>query len=105
MTLPELEAHVAPHGAIGRFLTERVRSYSPGHRGWSKILWDIANVAYLVNPAWMPLQKLRSLQLTEGLTWDREGPDRPVWEAMDLWRDRILDDFYEKLARAATPAD
>ena len=53
-TPAEVERHVEPHGEIGAFLAQRFKEYSDDHLGWSKEIWDLAPVGWLVDPAWAP---------------------------------------------------
>lgn len=102
VTVPEVDAYVRPHGPLGRFLADRVGAYHPPerHRGWSKILWDIANVAWIVEPDWAPTVCRQRVVADDGFKW-QACPGPPMLEAVDLYRDRILRDFYDKLARSA----
>jgi inosine-uridine nucleoside N-ribohydrolase len=103
-TVPEIERHVEPHGAIGRFLAQRFKEYSPDHVGWSKPIWDMAPVAWLIDPDWCPSVLVPTPILTEVPTWSHDAA-RPLMRyvrAVD--RDAILRDFFAKLeafARAA----
>src|SRR5579871_2632703 len=53
-TVPEIERWVEPHGEIGRFLAERFKGYADHHFGWSKEIWDMAPVGWLLDPDWAP---------------------------------------------------
>ena len=37
-----------------RFLADRFKGYSDDHFGWSKEIWDMAPVAWLLDPDWVP---------------------------------------------------
>ncbi|MEM6391217.1 MAG: nucleoside hydrolase [Planctomycetota bacterium] len=102
VTVPEMDAYVRPHGEIGRFLAGRVAAYHPEHRhrGWSKILWDLANVGWIIQPEWVPTVCRDRVVADDAFKWQAcSGP--PMLEAVDLYRDRILTDFYAKLERYA----
>ena len=53
-TVPEIERHVEPYGEIGKFLAQRYKEYADDHVGWSKEIWDMAPVAWLIDPDWCP---------------------------------------------------
>lgn len=53
-TVPEIEAHIEPYGEIGRFLAMRFKEYETDHVGWSKEIWDMAPVGWLLDPDWTP---------------------------------------------------
>lgn len=96
-TVPEIERHVEPHGEIGRFLAQRFKEYSDDHLGWSKEIWDMAPVAWLIDPDWCPSALLPTPILTEVPTWsfDAARPLMRYVRAVD--RDAILRDFFVKL--------
>lgn len=96
-TVPEIERHVEPHGEIGRFLAQRFKEYSDDHVGWSKEIWDMAAVAWLIDPDWCPSMLVSTPILTEVPTWsfDAARPLMRYVRAVD--RDAILRDFFVKL--------
>lgn len=55
-TIPEIDRYVRPHGRIGEFLAARFaelateRGLSPV--GWSKVIWDMVAVGWLLNADW-----------------------------------------------------
>lgn len=100
-TLPEIERHVAPHGAIGRFLAERFAAYAADPLGWSKVLWDMAPVAFLIEPDWLPSVLVPTPVLTDEPAY-AQAPGRHLMRmVIDIDRDAIFRDFFAKLARAA----
>ena len=100
-TVPELERFVEPHGALGRFLTDRVRGYRTDHVGWSKPIWDMAAIAYLIDPAWTPTDLLHSPILTDQVTWSFDTSRHLIRYARFIQRDRVFRDFFMKLERFA----
>jgi len=97
-TVPEIELHVEPHGAIGAFLAQRFKEYSDDHLGWSKEIWDMAAVAWLLDPDWTPSILMPTPILTDDIGWER-SPERHTMRYVS-WVDRnaILRDFFVKLA-------
>jgi len=55
VSLPEIEAHVAGSGPVGCDLAALYRAWGADARlpGSSKVLWDLINVAWIVEPAWL----------------------------------------------------
>ena len=53
-TVPEIEKYIEPHGEIGKFLAMRFKEYNSIHKGWSKEIWDMAAVGYVLNEDWAP---------------------------------------------------
>jgi inosine-uridine nucleoside N-ribohydrolase len=101
--IPELERYVEPCGAIGAFLTERVKSYHAEHKGWGKEIWDLAATAYLVNPAWIESVLVPSPILTTEETWSVDQRRHLIRTATKIKRDAIFRDFFDKLAAFAAP--
>ena len=55
-TVAEIERYVEPQGEIGRFLAMRYKAYETDHAGWSKEIWDMAPVAWLLDESWVPTE-------------------------------------------------
>ena len=105
---PEMEAHVKGRGAIGDYLWE-LYTNNPLHelfaisdrarRTW--VIWDIIDIAWLINPDWVPTHVTTSPILDEALYWRKDPARHLMREAHDVQRDEIFLDFYNKLAAAA----
>lgn len=100
-TVPEIELHVEPHGAIGAFLAQRFKEYSNDHMGWSKEIWDMAAVAWLLDSEWTPSILTPTPILTDDISW-RSSPERHMMRYVS-WvdRDAILRDFFVKIEKFA----
>lgn len=96
-TVPEIERHVEPYGEIGRFLSQRFKEYSDDHVGWSKEIWDMAAVAWLIDPDWCPSNLVPTPILTEIPTWSFDAARPPMRYVRTVDRDAILRDFFVKL--------
>jgi Inosine-uridine preferring nucleoside hydrolase len=104
-TVPEIERHVEPHGEIGRFLAERFKGYSDDHFGRSKEIWDMAPVAWLLDPDWAPTVLVPTPILTDQATWSVDRTRSPMRYATFVKRDPILRDFFSKLKRFAAQGE
>ena len=100
-TIAELEAYVSGRGAIGDYLVEIVKGYHDDHTGWSKPLWDVSTIAYLVNPAWVPSELVHSPVLTDNVTWSVDRSRHLICCANYIHRDPIFRDLFAKLAAAS----
>ena len=100
-TVPELEAYVSGRGAIGDYLVEIVKGYHADHVGWSKVIWDISTIAYLIDPSWVPTQLVHSPILTDQVTWSVDQSRHFIRYANYIHRDPIFRDLYAKLAAAS----
>ena len=96
-TVAELEAYVSGRGAIGDYLVEIVKGYEDNHVGWSKQIWDIAAIAYLIDPSWVPTQLVHSPILTDQVTWSVDRSRHLIRYANTIHRDPIFRDLFAKL--------
>ncbi|WP_299780528.1 nucleoside hydrolase [uncultured Roseobacter sp.] len=106
---PEMAQFVKGRGAIGDYLYH-IYTHNPLHdmfaisdrerRTW--VIWDIINIAWLINPDWVPTHLTQSPILDAELYWQRDANRHQMREAHDVQRDEIFLDFYDKLAAAAT---
>lgn len=97
-TIPELDAYVAGRGAIGDYLVDIVKGYHADHRGWSKILWDIATIAWLINADWTPSDLVHSPLLTDQVTWSVDHGRHLIRSVNYVHRDPIFRDLFARLA-------
>lgn len=105
ISLPEMEQFVRGRGAIGDYLYH-LYTNNPLHnmfaledtarRTW--VIWDIINIAWLINPEWVPTYATTSPILTEDLRMQLDPGRHAMAEAYDVQRDDIFIDFYDKLA-------
>ena len=107
ISLPEMEQWVRGKGAIGDYLYH-LYTHNPihaqrgiaDHFGRTWIIWDIINIAWLLNPDWVPSELVRSPILDEELYW-RHDPNRHMMrEAYEVNRNAIYRDFFRKLENA-----
>ena len=104
-TLPEIERYVRGRGPVGDYLYETYRACHPDHFAYSRVIWDLSAVAYLVNPAWTLTDLVPSPQLLDDLTWSpRDDESRHlVREVYEVDRDAIFGDLFRKLERGTAP--
>jgi hypothetical protein len=104
ISLPEMERFVRGRGAIGDYL-HHLFTHNPLHqmfaledtarRTW--VIWDIINIAWLINPDWVPTYLTTSPVLDEGLFWRKDPARHMMREAHDVQRDEIFLNFYDAL--------
>ncbi|WP_127497363.1 nucleoside hydrolase [Paenibacillus glycanilyticus] len=100
-TLPEIRHFVQDKGEIGAFLAERYEGCSSDHYGYSRVIWDLSAVAYLVNPALVPCDLVHSPVLTDQVTWSFDAGRHLIRCAHSVNRDGIFKDLFRKLEQAA----
>ncbi len=107
ISLPEMETFVQGRGAIGKYL-HHLYTHNPLHtmfaiddtqrRTW--VIWDIINIAWLINPDWVPTMLTTSPVLNEELYWEKCDERHLMREAHDVQRDEIFLNFYDALEKA-----
>ena len=97
-TIPEIERYVAGQGAIGDYLAETVKGYHADHFGWSKVIWDIAAISYLLDESWTPSQLVHSPIVTDQDTWSFDNRRHFIRTVYHVNRDPIFRDVFTKLA-------
>lgn len=98
-TVAEIERYVAGQGAIGDYLAETVKGYHADHFGWSKVIWDIAAIAYLLDASWTPSQLVHSPIVTDQGTWSFDNRRHLIRTVYHVNRDPIFRDVFKKLRR------
>lgn len=113
-TVAEIEQYVQGKGAIGDYLAETFKGYSDNHFAWSKEIWDVVAIAYLINADWIPSNIVSSPILSQRnvsdvqnthprawlkheLTWSFDHTRHPIRCAYHLHRDPIFRDLFTKL--------
>ena len=98
-TVPEIEKYIEPHGEIGKFLAMRFKEYNNNHKGWSKEIWDMAAISWVLNEEWAPTNIIPSPILLDDKSWAFNENRHPIKIVYEIKRDLILQDFIEKLEK------
>ena len=96
-TLPEIDKYVKGKGAIGDYLAGIFRDFYEDHFARSKVLWDIAPVAYLINNNRVPTELVNSPRITDDIKWDLDKSRHFIRSAYKVNRDPIFQDLFRKL--------
>lgn len=97
-TIPEVETYLKGQGAIGDYLVEIFKDYHKGDpHAWSKVIWDISVIAYMVNPDWFQTEIRHSPILTDQMTYSFDGRRHFYRVATHLNRDRIFGDMFKRI--------
>ena len=97
-TIPELEACLRGRSALADYLVDIVRGYHAEHFAWSKVIWDISTVAWLLEPGWVPSHLDHAPILTAQLTYSRDPSRHLIRCASHCDRDAIFGDLFTRLA-------
>ncbi len=101
-TAGELRTDMGDAGPVGKFLLQRFLEYREDLFAWAKEIWDLAPIAWLVNPSWLPSTVVHTPRLTDQHTWSPD-PFAPLMRvAIDCNRNAIFADVFGKLNAAET---
>jgi inosine-uridine nucleoside N-ribohydrolase len=105
VSLPEISKRVGGCGEIGEYLYGIFKSHIVEFEMLSKPLWDIVNIAYMVNEKWVLTKLVPRPALTNQMTWSFDA-DRPFCRvANHVNRDAIFRDFFEKISKLKRPLE
>jgi len=96
-TLPEINHYVRDKGEIGQFLAERYESCADDHFGYSRVIWDISVIAWLLQPDAVPTDLVHSPVLTDQVTWSVDRERHFIRVANFVNRDKVFKDFFGRL--------
>ncbi len=107
LSLAEMDRHVLGRGAIGNYL-HQLFTHNPlwpflgldGAAAHSWVIWDVINIAWLINPAWVPSDIVATPGLGDDKRWLPQAGRHAMREAYGVARDAIFQDFFNKLATA-----
>jgi inosine-uridine nucleoside N-ribohydrolase len=99
-TLPELKYYLKDKNRLCDFLYETVAGYNDRKlEAWSKEIWDVVAVAWLVNPSWVHSNLVHSPILTDQVTYSSDRSRHFIRMATSINRDAIFRDLFSKLAK------
>jgi inosine-uridine nucleoside N-ribohydrolase len=98
LTTPaELDQCLRGQGALADYLVDIVAAYTQDHFAWSKVIWDIAAIAYLVNANWTPSHLAHSPILTDQVTWSEDRSRHLIRVVNFVRRDAIFRDVFTRI--------
>jgi inosine-uridine nucleoside N-ribohydrolase len=100
-TVPEMERYVGGRGPIGDYLLEIFKDYRKDHFAWSKVLWDMTAVAWVINDEWLPSNLVHSPVVTDNYTFSVDRSRHMIRMVYFVRRDPIFRDFFTKLDKHA----
>ncbi len=108
ISLPEIERWVQGQSAIGDYLHEiyvanpiRYQRGIDDLFGRSWVMWDLINIAWLLDPAWVPSEIVPTPILGDDMYWQHAEGRHPMREAISVNRDAIFRDIFSKLRTSA----
>ena len=100
-TIPELGHYLKDKNELSNYLYETVVGYNNRNlEAWSKEIWDVVAVAWVVNPSWVPTNLVHSPILsTEQVTYSVDMSRHFIRMATSINRDAIFRDLFAKLTK------
>jgi hypothetical protein len=95
--LPDIKANVKGRGQIGDYLFSIFEKHLVTYSLKTKPIWDMVNIAYLVNRNWTYSEIKARPRLKDDKTWDLENTGAFCKVVTDIKRDQIFEDFFTKL--------
>jgi inosine-uridine nucleoside N-ribohydrolase len=96
-TVPEMEHYLKGQNEISDYLLEIFKDYHKDHFAWSKVVWDMTAIAYLINSNWTPSQLVHAPRVSEFDTYSFDNNRHLIRMAYHINRDAIWKDFFLKL--------
>ncbi|MBD3239343.1 MAG: nucleoside hydrolase [Chitinivibrionales bacterium] len=96
----EVEQCLRGKNDLADYLADIFREYVGEELGVSKVLWDLAATAYLIDPGWVPTALIHSPLLTDTdpKRWAIDTGRHFIRDAKYCWRDAIFRDLFAKIA-------
>lgn len=99
-TVPEVETYLQGKGEIGDYLVQIFKDYHQDHYAWSKVIWDLSAVAYLIDPSWFKTEVRSTPILTDELIYRFDDSRPPYRVATYVRRDPVYEDMFRKIEKA-----
>ena len=78
---------------------EYMSQFKSDHISWSRIIWDIAAIAYLVNPNWITSTQVHSPILNDDLTYTKDESRHLIRVANYCHRNFIFGEMFYRLTQ------
>ncbi len=101
-TISEVDQFLKGKSPIADYLATEFRKYAQEHMpspgfAYSKVIWDISAVAWVIEPKWIPTAVVPSPWLTDDFRYEKRPGRHNVRVATNVNRDRVFDDLFRKL--------
>jgi len=97
-SIPELKTYLRGKNQLSDYLLDTTIEYSGGREPWSKVIWDVTAVAWLVNPSWLPTNLEHSPVLTDQVTYSTDHSRHFIRMATSVNRDAVFRDLFGKIS-------
>lgn len=97
-TIPELEHYLKGKNELSDYLLKSTVEYSGGKEYWSKVIWDVTAVGWLVNPSWLPTNLVHSPVMTDQVTYSVDRSRHFIRMVTSVNRDALFGDLFRKIS-------
>ncbi|TVY07374.1 nucleoside hydrolase [Paenibacillus cremeus] len=106
LTTPyEIDACLRGRNRLGTYFSDMIRGrfarFGQNRPGWSKVLWDVSAIAWLISENWVPSSVRRAPILNPGFTYSFDDSRHFYKEAIDIDRSEVYIDLFAKLQHAS----
>lgn len=84
-------------GPLADYLIRIVDQYQEKEFGGEKVIWDVVPIAWLLENAWVPTQRVAAPVVTEACTWQRAAGRKTIRCAVEIDAQAVFDDLFRKL--------
>ncbi len=98
-TVPEMERYLKDRNEISDYLLTIFKDYHKDHFAWSKVLWDMTAVTYMINRSWTPSQIVHAPRVSDFDTYSFDNNRHLIRMVYHVRRDPVLRDFFTKLQK------
>ncbi|TDF93276.1 nucleoside hydrolase [Paenibacillus piri] len=96
-TLSEIRDYVKDKGETGLYLYETYKNCHDDHTGYSRVIWDISTIAYLIDERWTPSSLVHSPLLSDEFRWSQDTSRHFIRYVWSIKRDAVFKDLFAKL--------
>lgn len=98
----EIDAVLRDKNPVGTYFSDMIRGrfqkFGRNTPGWSKVIWDISTIAWLINEEWVPCKVMNCPKLNEDFTYTWPDGNHLYKEAYFADRSAIFADMFHKIA-------
>lgn len=102
-TTYEIDACLRGRNKLGTYFSDlfhgRFERFGRNRPGWSKVLWDVSAIAWLLSEEWVPSIVRRTPILNPNFTYSSDDTRHFYKEAIDIDRSLVYIDLFEKLSK------
>jgi len=99
VTAPELDNRLGGGNDLCRYLRDITVEHIHERGLDSKVIWDVAPVSWLLEPAWLTTQLAPSPLLSQEFTWSVDGRRHLIRLAIDVDRDAVMINLWKTLSQ------